>query len=501
MIVPVMLESFIINGVVGKGTSGIIYRAWDTENQRDVAIKVFTNTEEEGNKRIEQAIGEAKALVEVRHPNVVQVYAIGTTKGAPYVVMELLDGGSLKDLIVDGAFIDEETALEYAIDIAEALYRTSQKRLLHLDVKPGNILFDKKGRPKLLDFGYASVNTNHRQSEILGTPYYVSPELVRQLPADHRCDIYSLGATLFHILCGQAPFEGETIREICLKRLNNKAPNIQTYKKDITNPTAEAIAKMLEEHPDDRPQTYEEVLADLRHARLSMDMQVAHLWDDQNEKQKIKSPAKTQIIYNPNKYKTSIWPMVFIIIGLLIITAGIFYWVINKNDNKQSNTPNPITQPENNTSNNIETQTQPDPPKISKSKTVILEIEVSTGTKKDAEQLLDNNLLTIWSAEGAAEWIALTLDRPTEFDRLQIAWSRGSERNYIFELQSSLDGLTWSKFYEGTSTGNTAGYELYKFDKVITRFVRIYCKGSNKSLWNYVSDIKIGDLEYKPLSN
>lgn len=495
-VVAVTLESFLIIGVVGKGTSGMIYRAWDETNQREVAIKVFTNTEEEGSKRVEQAIGEARALVEVRHPNVVQVYAIGTTKGAPYVVMELLDGGSLKDLIVDDQFVPEEQALDYAIDIAEALYRTYQRGLLHLDVKPGNILFDKKGTPKLLDFGYASVNTKDKQSEILGTPYYVSPELVRQLPADHLCDIYSLGATLFHILTGQAPFEGETIREICLKRLNNKAPDIRTYKKDISEPTAKAIARMLEEDAADRPQTYDDLLSDLRHARLALDMGSSHLWEDEEEPTPKHIAAKTQLI-KPVNQGIPQWLVIILTLTLVGAGAGFLYYMWGGPVEEPRTPPN--TQ---NTTTNNNTNTTPPPPPADTPKDdtpTIIRIDASDYSGGDKPQnVYDNNLSTKWSAEGKDASISFALSQVAEISSIQIAWNRGSERQYIFELQDSVDGLTWSTFHKDSSSGTTAGFEIYRFEPIHTKYFRIVTHGSNINLWNYISEIKISELKYNP---
>jgi serine/threonine protein kinase len=263
--VPARVGSMVITGVLGQGTGSVVYTATDRVLGRQVALKVMkTLKEDEPGKQ--SGLDEARALLLVDHPNVIKVYAIDTRRGAPCIIMEVLSGGSLKELMEREGAMDEARVLQIGIDIALALEATSTKGLLHLDVKPGNIMFDDKGRAKLLDFGYAAIDPDEDRNEILGTPYYVSPELVRQWPPDFRADIYSLGATLFHAVAGQPPFDDESIKTILLKRLNSPPPDLLKVKPKANLKTARALARMMEEDATDRHATHRALVADLEAA-------------------------------------------------------------------------------------------------------------------------------------------------------------------------------------------------------------------------------------------
>ena len=139
---------------------------------------------------------------------------------------------------------------------------------MHGDIKPANILFGKNGEAKVVDFGLASfIGQKETQSgEIWGTPYYIAPEKAKGKPADFRSDIYSLGGTLFHVLTGCPPFDGDTPLDVVLARLNNPAPNILEYRPDLTEETAAMIARTLEVEPSMRHPSYLALLADMRAA-------------------------------------------------------------------------------------------------------------------------------------------------------------------------------------------------------------------------------------------
>lgn len=273
--VPARMGSMLITRLLGVGTGSIVYQATDQVLGKEVALKVMkTDGGGSADKAAAQSgLDEARALLLVDHPHVVKVHAIDTRRGQPCIIMELLTGGSLKDPIDEHQRVDEARVLRIGIEIAEALRETAARGLYHLDVKPGNIMFNDAGVSKLCDFGYAAIDPDEDRREILGTPYYVSPELVRQLPPDHRADIYSLGATLFHALTAEAPFEdpNDDIKKILLARLNTHPPDPRTKRADVHPKTAAVIMEMMEEDIDDRYRNYDDLIAALKAALMEVE--------------------------------------------------------------------------------------------------------------------------------------------------------------------------------------------------------------------------------------
>ncbi len=263
MTVPVKCGSMLLTSILGQGTGSIVYEAVDRVLGRTVALKVMKE-KESGEVGHQDGLEEARSLLLIDHPNIVKVYAIDTRRGAPCIIMERLTGGSLKDVVDASETVTESRALQIAIDVTQALLETANRGILHLDVKPGNIMFDENQTAKLMDFGFASIDPDEKLNEILGTPYYVSPELIRQLPPDPGADMYSLGATLFHLLCNEPPFEGETIKEILLKRLNTPPPDMRQHRPDLQPVTVQLVSRLMAEDREDRFANHEKLLAALK---------------------------------------------------------------------------------------------------------------------------------------------------------------------------------------------------------------------------------------------
>lgn len=265
MTVPARVGAILITRRLGEGAGSCVYAARDNILNREVALKVMKHRGED-DPGTQSALDEARALLLIDHPNVVKVYAIDTRRGQPCIIMERLHGGSLQDLIDTGQPLPEPRALRIAIDLARALDATSASGLLHLDVKPANVMFDNVGTAKLLDFGFAAVGIQDPANEIIGTPYYVAPELVRQESPDLRADIYSLGATLFHALAARPPFDGPTLRDIIRARLDQAAPDLRDLRPDLHEKTAAVIARMLNAEKTQRYRQYTPLLRDLEEA-------------------------------------------------------------------------------------------------------------------------------------------------------------------------------------------------------------------------------------------
>src|SRR5207249_8048840 len=204
-------DHFVVVETLGIGGMGTVYKARDTLLDRFVALKLLRKDlsgQEDHNSRLQQ---EARIAASVNHPNVIQVFSSGTDHGQFYVVMELVDRGSLDDLIEQRNRLPEKQVLETGVQVAKGLRAAQHQGLIHRDVKPANILFVDEETMKISDFGLASAAAERaKRDEIWGTPYYVAPERLNNGPEDFRTDIYGLGATLFHAITGKAPIEGDT---------------------------------------------------------------------------------------------------------------------------------------------------------------------------------------------------------------------------------------------------------------------------------------------------
>lgn len=265
--VPALLGQFLLVQQLGAGGMGAVYRAVDQALGRFVAIKVMKKALGDDRELVESFLREARAAAALNHPNIVQIYSCGQEKGQPYIVMELVGGGRL-DLMMEGnQKVDEVRLLQVALDVAEGLKAANGANLVHGDIKPANILFDKSGTAKVVDFGLAQfVNRQQEQGGVWGTPYYISPERARGGKADHRSDIYSLGATMFHALTGHAPFEGKTAADVVVARLKAPPPKIRDLEPALQPETASLIERMMAADPVLRYPTSASLLADMRHA-------------------------------------------------------------------------------------------------------------------------------------------------------------------------------------------------------------------------------------------
>lgn len=241
---------------VGGGGMGVVYQAEDTLLGRTVAVKVLRPhlaDDEAFRKRFER---EGRAAASLSHPNIVQIYDVGEgDDGAPYIVMEFVEGRTLERLIAEEGPIPEPVAIGYAGQIASALDEAHRHGIVHRDVKPLNILVTASGTVKVTDFGIAraaSGATLVNTGTIIGSAYYVSPEQARGAYVDAKTDVYSLGVVLFEMVTGQAPFQGETPIAVVLKHLQEEAPSPSKLSK-ISPGLERVILHALEKDPAHRP--------------------------------------------------------------------------------------------------------------------------------------------------------------------------------------------------------------------------------------------------------
>ena len=265
LMMPMMLGHFELNSRIAAGGMGTVYRATDTVLKRDVAIKLLQPGLVEDDEGLEAFYAEARAMAQLNHTNIIHVYQFGQLKNQLYLVMELALAGSLDRLIDQHRTIPELQVLDVGIKIASALDTALKHRLLHRDIKPGNILFNADNEPKLVDFGLvckAEAGVDY-SAQIWGTPYYIAPEKLRREPETFLADMY-------HAITGHTPFEAPEIDDVVLAHLNTPLTPPHKRVPSITGPTSDAIVRAMDKSPANRYQSYDEFIMALTAARSEL---------------------------------------------------------------------------------------------------------------------------------------------------------------------------------------------------------------------------------------
>ncbi|HEV7866180.1 MAG TPA: protein kinase [Chthoniobacteraceae bacterium] len=309
------IHHFELVEVVGRGGMGVVYKARDTSLDRYVAVKLLRRETSGNAELIAQLEKEAAITAAINHPHVVRVFTTGTDQGRFYIAMELVDKGTLDDLIKLQGRVAESQVLQLGAQIAQGLRAAQQAGLIHRDVKPGNILFADAHTAKIVDFGLALFMEEEEQArgEVWGTPYYVAPEKLDNKPEDFRSDIYSLGATLFHALAGRPPFEAEDASRVALKHLKSQAVSLQTFAPHVSGETAYVINRTLLKDPNDRYQSYDELIEHLDYASKQLE-------------EKASKPRATRrlVIENEAQQKAMGWITLAAAALVVILSAGAF---------------------------------------------------------------------------------------------------------------------------------------------------------------------------------
>ena len=264
-------NEFELVETLGLGGMGAVYKARDTTRERLVALKLL-RPDLDGGNHAAQLQEEARLAAAVNHPNVVRVFSFGSDHGQFYVVMELVEGGSLDDLIEREKSLAEERVLQTGIQVGKGLRAAHAKGLIHSDVKPANILFANNDTAKISDFGLAAVaaQSPEGRAQVWGTPDYVAPERLNNHPQDLRSDIYSLGATLFHALAGRPPIQAETNSAAKLCKLKYQPLDFRAAMPHICQETAQVFERMLAPDPRHRFSSYDELVAELETAKRAI---------------------------------------------------------------------------------------------------------------------------------------------------------------------------------------------------------------------------------------
>ncbi len=256
----------------GTGGMSVVYRAKDHKLNRTVAIKVLKQEFSDNANFVSKFRVEAQAAAGLMHPNIVNVYDVGEEKGMYYIVMEYVDGITLKKYIEKKSRLTTKEAISIAIQVSMGLQAAHANHVIHRDVKPQNIMISRDGKVKVTDFGIAKAATSNTiTSNVMGSVHYTSPEQARGGYSDERSDVYSLGISLFEMLTGRVPFNGETTVAIAIKHIQSPMPSPREFIPDIPISVEQIVLKCCEKSPDRRYQNMTELIADLKQSLIHPD--------------------------------------------------------------------------------------------------------------------------------------------------------------------------------------------------------------------------------------
>lgn len=261
-----------IVGKIGTGGMADVYKARDHKLNRFVAVKVL-KTEFRGDKAfITKFRAEAQAAAGLAHPNIVNIYDVGEDRGISFIVMELVEGITLKEYIAKKGRLAVREATSIAIAVSQGLEAAHNSGIIHRDVKPQNIIISTDGKVKVTDFGIARATTNNTISTaVMGSVHYSSPEQARGGYSDAKSDIYSLGITMYEMLTGQVPFDGDTTVAIAIKHLQEEMKSPEVFVPNLPKSTVQIIYKCTQKSPDRRYATMAELIYDLKESLVNPD--------------------------------------------------------------------------------------------------------------------------------------------------------------------------------------------------------------------------------------
>ncbi|MBQ9607737.1 MAG: Stk1 family PASTA domain-containing Ser/Thr kinase [Lachnospiraceae bacterium] len=268
----VLADRYEIISRIGTGGMSDVYKAQDMKLSRFVAIKVLKQEYAENQNFVTKFHAEAQAAAGLIHSNIVGVYDVGEDNGLQYIVMELVEGITLKHYIEKKLRLSVKESISIAIQMAQGLECAHKAGIIHRDVKPQNVIISKDGKVKVTDFGIAKAATSETiTSNVMGSVHYTSPEQARGGYSDEKSDIYSLGIVLFEMLTGRVPFDGDTTVTIAIQHIQDAMPSPREFVNDVPVSIEQIIFKCTEKNSDRRYSSMGEVIADLKQSLLTPD--------------------------------------------------------------------------------------------------------------------------------------------------------------------------------------------------------------------------------------
>ena len=268
-------ERYEIIDVVGTGGMSTVYRAKDHRLKRYVAVKVLKTEYSNDANFVSKFRVEAQASAGLTHPNIVSVYDVCEDNGRYFIVMELVEGITLKEYINLNGRLTMDQALDFSMQIASGLEAAHEHHVIHRDIKPQNIIVSKNGNLKVTDFGIAKAATSNTMSTAgMGSVHYISPEQARGGYSDERSDIYSMGITMYEMVTGRVPFEGDTNVAIALMHIQNEIIPPRELYPDIYSSFEKIIMKATQKKPERRYLTAAALIADLKRVKANPNIDI-----------------------------------------------------------------------------------------------------------------------------------------------------------------------------------------------------------------------------------
>lgn len=257
---------------VGSGGMSDVYKAKDHKLNRFVAVKVLKSEFSEDTGFVSKFKVEAQSAAGLTHPNIVNVYDVGEDNGIYYIVMELIEGITLKKYIEKKGMLPVKEAVSIAIQVAQGIEAAHNNHIIHRDIKPQNIMISREGKVKVTDFGIARAASTHTiNGNAMGSVHYISPEQAKGGYIDEKSDIYSLGIALFEMVTGTVPFEGDSTVSVALQHINEEMPNPRQYVADLPVSVVKIIEKCTQKKPERRYLKVSSLIADLKKSLISPD--------------------------------------------------------------------------------------------------------------------------------------------------------------------------------------------------------------------------------------
>ncbi|GAW91420.1 Stk1 family PASTA domain-containing Ser/Thr kinase [Calderihabitans maritimus] len=335
MIGKLLKSRYEILEQLGGGGMAVVYKGRDTLLNRMVTIKVLREQHASDEDFVRRFQREAQAVASLSHPNIVSIFDVGEEDGLHYLVMEYVEGRTLKEIIREKAPLDVRNAINIVTQICDALDHAHENGIVHRDIKPHNILVTPAGRVKVTDFGIAKAPTTATVTytgTIVGSVHYISPEQARGEATGAKSDLYSLGVVMYEMLTGKLPFSGESPISVALKHIQSEPTPPRELNPDLPPSVEAVILKALAKRPEERYESAGELAADLREFRYP-----AH-WDRREEEDTLVMPAINKTVAEPirekrRKRKLRPWVRVLLVAILLacVIGAGLVAYRAVKN--------------------------------------------------------------------------------------------------------------------------------------------------------------------------
>ncbi len=266
--VGTIVGPYRITGFIGEGGMGQVYTAIDQNLDRKVALKILSKELTGRENFAARFRREARAVARLNHSNIVQIYFTGSYNEQPYYAMELVEGNNLDEILQREGILEPAEAVDLIIQAARGLKAAAEEKIVHRDIKPSNMVLDGSRTLKITDFGLAkTVSTESHLTvtgAVVGTPFYMSPEQGEGRPTDHRSDIYSLGASFYHLLTGSPPFEADSPVSIILMHIRDDFPPIEERNPKVSRSLAATLERMMAKKPVDRFASYDELIDQMK---------------------------------------------------------------------------------------------------------------------------------------------------------------------------------------------------------------------------------------------